>query len=348
MLQRRRTRRRQKKRTRDNAPQFKLCVRLLPPNLTELEFLDTLRCNNVELAQNSYYYVQGHYSAKKFKRQRHSRAYVNLESAEALNRVSRLIERCKFTDDLGNAMIPTLQLSPFTKKLGENEKNTLEGNISKDHIFQTFIKSLRLLSEDKTNTLKYKDISVINPLKKELHRNANMELALQSRKDKALSELAGETKKNEEQQKKKKRKKRKSTKRDKTQTTKETKDISKEKETNKGRDTPKKSEANLEGSKPRRQRRRKPKTKAKEEEIQQEKKSEKAKKLKIKIKQRAKKAETGEIFSKVGASDSSECANTEKTAQKPASSSKNKKPSKRRRSRKPGPKKSSVTSDVAK
>ena len=191
---------------------YKLVVRLLPPNLTKQQFTDTLASNDVTVEGESFYYVQGHYSSKLYKRQTHSRAYIHLDSLESLQHIAKIIRNCKFIDDLGNSMLPQLQLSPFIKKINDTEVNSLQGSISKDHVFQTFMKSWKLMNEDKTNTLVFKELSVITPLRKELEREHNSQAELKQRKDRALIELAGNPSSKEDRKKnKKKRRKKKQT-----------------------------------------------------------------------------------------------------------------------------------------
>ncbi|CAH00326.1 Upf3p [Kluyveromyces lactis] len=195
MLSKKRNRRRYRKRSADSSREFKLCIRSLPPNLTEEQFISTLQENNIDVHsfQKSFYYVQGHYSSKVFKKQTLSRAYIQLDSFETIQSLSKTIRTCRFIDDLDNSMIPDLQISPFVKKwVSPNEVNPIQGTIQKDHVFQTFVKSWKLINEDETNSLQFKNLSVIAPLRKELEREEKMEEELNGRKQRALIELAGD------------------------------------------------------------------------------------------------------------------------------------------------------------
>ena len=195
MLPRKRNRRRYRKRTGPVSREYKLCVRLLPPNLTEEQFINTLEEHGIkiDLFKESFYYVQGHYSHKIFKKPTLSRAYIQLDSLDTIRSLIDGIKTCRFIDDLDNSMVPDLQISPFVKKTTSAcDTNPIEGTILKDHVFQTFAKSWKLINEEESSSLQFKDLSVITPLRKELEREAKMEKLLQERKEKALIELAGD------------------------------------------------------------------------------------------------------------------------------------------------------------
>ncbi|SCU78809.1 LANO_0A04082g1_1 [Lachancea nothofagi CBS 11611] len=202
--------------------QHKLVVRLLPPNLTDKQFFDAVdieigsksgpEAGSEFLTQNveSRYYVQGHFSRKPFKLPTYSRAYLTFHEPGKLQEFARKIGNLRFTDDNDNSMIPTIAMSPYVKKLRvedskgvRNTKTLLEGTIEKDKTFQTFIKSLALLKENRQE-YEYADLSVIQPLQKALDLKREEEARIKNQGERAIVALAGEV--NKEKTKKKKNK----------------------------------------------------------------------------------------------------------------------------------------------
>ncbi|SCU91557.1 LAFA_0F04478g1_1 [Lachancea sp. 'fantastica'] len=190
--------------------QHKVVVRLLPPDLTSELFFETLhkelgsengsKAGAQFLADNvdSQYYVQGHYSRKPFKLPTYSRAYLTFFELAKLQEFQGKIKNLKFTDDSNTSMVPVTAMSPYVKRLrnddrkgAKNHKANLEGTIEKDKTFQTFLKSMALMNENKEE-FGYADLSVIQPLQKALDRKREEEARIKNQGERAVIALAGE------------------------------------------------------------------------------------------------------------------------------------------------------------
>ncbi|SCU93918.1 LAME_0F05446g1_1 [Lachancea meyersii CBS 8951] len=201
---------RNKEQTTRPSAQHKLVVRMLPPNLTERLFFETLHGElgadagheaGVQfLAQNvdSRYYVPGHFSKKPFKLPTFSRAYLTFYEVAKLKEFVGKIKNLKFTDDTNTSMIPSTTMSPYVKRLRvddskgvKNSKAVLEGTIEKDKTFQMFLKSTALMNEHKEE-FGYAELSVIHPLQKALDRKREEEARIKSQGESAIVALTGE------------------------------------------------------------------------------------------------------------------------------------------------------------
>ncbi|SCU80473.1 LADA_0B07668g1_1 [Lachancea dasiensis] len=207
--------------------QHKLVVRLLPPNLTEKQFFEVVfkalgsasgKSSDAGFFSQdveSHYYVPGHYSRKPFKQPTYSRAYLTFYEPAKVQDFVRTIGNLKFTDDTNNSMMPTMSASPYVKKLRTEDskgvkgiKSRLEGSIEKDKIFQTFLKSLALLEEER-DLYGYAELSVIQPLQKGLDRKREEEARIRHQGERAIIALAGEVTKEKSKRKKKSKTKKK-------------------------------------------------------------------------------------------------------------------------------------------
>ncbi|CEP61223.1 Upf3p LALA0_S02e09516g [Lachancea lanzarotensis] len=209
---------RNKEQTTVPAAQHKIVIRLLPPDLTSEHFFETLQkelgAGAQFLADNvdSQYYVQGHYSRKPFKLPTYSRAYLTFYELSKLHEFVGKIKNLKFTDDSNTSMVPVTAMSPYVKRLKnedrkgmKNHKAVLEGTIEKDKTFQTFLKSMALMNDHKEE-YGYSDLSVIQPLQKALDRKLEDEARIRNQGERAVIALAGEgakekTKKNKTKKK---------------------------------------------------------------------------------------------------------------------------------------------------
>lgn len=192
-------------------------LRLLPPNLTEEQFFNTLSGVLEQGFLDKYcddrYYFKGHFSRKPFRLPTYSRAYLTFYEAEKVQVLAKAVSGISFVDDTNNSMTPTMTLSPYIKKLRTEEskglrkvKDLVEGTIEQDKTFRTFLKSLELFKSHKEE-YQYADLSVIAPLEKALERKREEEAGIKLRGERAIVELAGEIAKEKTKKKKSKKKK---------------------------------------------------------------------------------------------------------------------------------------------
>lgn len=195
---------------------FKLVLRLLPPDLSEEQFLKTVKIEIGEmknLGVVGWYYVQGHYSVKFRSEPVYSRCYLYFDDMEQLGKFASKVQPVRFVDDNDNAANAVAKVSPFNKRLvneppkSGQSKQSLEGTIKEDPLFQTFLKSLKIL-EERTSEFSYADVSLLKPLEKELAKRKNVETEIEKRTEMALVALTGDSeKKSKNKGKKKNRKK---------------------------------------------------------------------------------------------------------------------------------------------
>lgn len=199
------------------AAHFRLVVRLLPPNLTEGEFYNTLSpiADNEYLNQNvdERYFAAGHYSKNPFKLPTYSRAYLSFYDMHKLQDFAKKLSVVKFVDDRDTAMVPTLTTTPFVKKLFTEEskgmqksKAKLEGTLSSDKVFQTFLKSWQLMEQDKEK-YGYSELSVISSLERGLLKEKELKKRIKKQSERAIVELAGDIRKDKKSKKNNKQKK---------------------------------------------------------------------------------------------------------------------------------------------
>lgn len=210
-----RSRRRDRSGKKDEIVGVKLVLRLLPPNLTKEQFTATLESVMANYTQNhvlDWYYVQGHYSSKFYAEPVYSRCYFVFETMDNLKDFVAKVRPIKFIDDKDNATCAVIKISPHVKKLTNSSKKparssqALEGTLEEDDLFQTFMKSLKLL-EEKNSEYSFANISILKPLDKELAKQKGIESAIQKKTEQALIELIGDNdKKNKEKEKKNKKK----------------------------------------------------------------------------------------------------------------------------------------------
>ncbi|SCV03441.1 LAMI_0H08174g1_1 [Lachancea mirantina] len=202
-----------KKSVKTTVARHKLIIRLLPPNLTQQEFLECISSvvedgflsRNVE----DQYYMQGHYSKKPFKQPVYSRAYFTFYGNEQLEGFARKVANVKFVDDTDNAMVPTFTVSAFVKKMRTEETKAiqkanakLEGTIRQDKVFQQFLNSVKFI-ETNANEFQYSDLSIISPIAKVVERRRKEQQRIREQGEKAITELAGDMQKDRKVKKKK-------------------------------------------------------------------------------------------------------------------------------------------------
>ncbi|QLL34381.1 hypothetical protein HG536_0G02420 [Torulaspora globosa] len=194
---------------------FKLVLRLLPPDLSEDEFLKTLKTeigDMINLGIDGWYYVQGHYSVKFRSEPVYSRCYLYFNDMEQLGKFASRVQPIRFVDDKDNAANAVAKVSPYNKRLvtdppkNAQSKQSLEGTIKEDPLFQTFLKSLKIL-EERTSDYSYADVSIMKPLEKELAKRRSIESEIEKRTEMALIALTGDIEKKSKSKGKKKNKK---------------------------------------------------------------------------------------------------------------------------------------------
>ncbi|CCD23296.1 Upf3p NDAI_0B02610 [Naumovozyma dairenensis CBS 421] len=203
--QQKRQKQRQKQ-DRNESNLFKLVLRHLPPNLNSENFI-----KNVSLSKNihdlylEWYYIQGHYSSKLFKQPHYSRAYFIFDSIVKLNKFASIVKNMKFIDDHENVMIPLLTLSSYIKSIEENvpersrnnpkkhqrtkapKKDILEGTIENDDLFKMFLGR----SKENDKVIDYGNFSLLRPVRKEVSRQKEADIAAAKKSELALTKLAG-------------------------------------------------------------------------------------------------------------------------------------------------------------
>ncbi|CAL9729577.1 nonsense-mediated mRNA decay protein 3 [Monosporozyma unispora] len=211
---------------------FRIVARLLPPNLQEDSFLDEIKSslkddNFVKTYQIlDYYFVTGFYAIKAFNEPTYSRAYFTFKDMEQLKQFSLLLSKITFVDDRDSAMKPRIRITSYVKSLSDEmeksakKKKSLEGTLINDKIYNTFLKSLSIMQENKDSDYIFDgSISLLKPLNKELLKQKKVNEGIEKKREHALVELAGAIKKDKKadkvadsdnkKAKKKKRKRRK-------------------------------------------------------------------------------------------------------------------------------------------
>ena len=112
---------------------FKLVLRLLPPGLTEDEFVTTLKPVFEEASLESrgiteLYFVPGSGSLALFQEVVYSRGYLVFEGFEQMRQFAMRVAELVFVDSSDNASKPSLQVSPYFKTL---DNSTLVAALSK-------------------------------------------------------------------------------------------------------------------------------------------------------------------------------------------------------------------------
>lgn len=188
-------RRRDRARRKDGSDGVKLVLRLLPPNLTKKDFVETLVPQTgefTECAVVDWYYMQGHYSPKIYTEPQYSRCYFIFETVGQLNSFSKKVEQVRFTDDR-NTSPATIQVSPYVRRpVGESKRvsGSLQGTIETDDLFKTFLNSLKLL-EEKGSEYSFENISILRHMEKQLAKQKSVESEIKKRTEVALMELTG-------------------------------------------------------------------------------------------------------------------------------------------------------------
>ncbi|CCH61643.1 hypothetical protein TBLA_0F01000 [Henningerozyma blattae CBS 6284] len=185
---------------------FKLVVRLLPPNLTEEQFIETIEPALGKDFKEKFnifqsYYVQGESNSTPFHGPVHSRAYFILENMEDLKKLGEIIQKLEFIDDKDNLTRASLLLSPYVKDLVDESllikkpskanSKVGEGTLQNDPLFKTFLKATKLMKEEKDHHYAYNDFSLFKSLEEEESRQLKNKRVIKLRSKDALVRLAG-------------------------------------------------------------------------------------------------------------------------------------------------------------
>lgn len=193
----------------------KLVLRLLPPDLSQDQFLETIKPEVGEFSDCGvleWYYVRGHYPQKLSTRPVYSRCYLIFESTESLAEFTKKVQPIKFVDDKDNATNVMTRVSTYVKRFVPNTVGpspvsaALEGTITEDPLFLTFMKSLKILEEKKSD-YSFADVSILKPLEKEVAKQKAVESEIQRKTENALIALTGDSGKKKKKEKKKGKKK---------------------------------------------------------------------------------------------------------------------------------------------
>ncbi|QLQ80300.1 hypothetical protein HG537_0D03010 [Torulaspora globosa] len=210
-----RSRRRDRHGRKSDDSGFKLVLRLLPPDLSEDQFIKTVRTELGEMKDLGVvgsYYVQGHYCVKFRSEPVYSRCYLYFNDMEQLGKFANSVQTVRFVDDNDNAANAVVKVSPYNKRLipeppkNVQGKQSLMGTIKEDPLFQTFLKSLKIL-EERTSEFSYADVSILKPLEKELAKRKSIESQIEKKTEMALIALTGDSEKRSKKGKKKNKKK---------------------------------------------------------------------------------------------------------------------------------------------
>ncbi|KAG7666225.1 uncharacterized protein J8A68_000247 [[Candida] subhashii] len=131
---------------------LKLTIRLLPPSLTESEFLNQLATyyphHATKIAHS--YYIRGSYPLKPFEIPVYSRAYISFNSENDVNEFQNLLRGKSFFDETNDLMIPIIEKSIYHKmidsKKGRPSSVTtkgVKGGIENNDIYLKFLAYLK-------------------------------------------------------------------------------------------------------------------------------------------------------------------------------------------------------------
>ncbi|CCF57111.1 hypothetical protein KAFR_0C01160 [Kazachstania africana CBS 2517] len=194
--------------------EFKLVMRLLPPNITEQSFKKTIEAVLGEdmFAKwkiTDFYYVKGHYSSKLFTPPTYSRAYLTFQTMENLNDFSQKCHKISFVDDRDNATTAKFKISFYVKKLNNNQHNpklNMEGTLENDELFKNFMKSMKLMEDKEHPEFAFNTFSILKPIEKEFAKQKMAEKLIEKKTEAALFYLAGSNEKEKRKKKKSKKK----------------------------------------------------------------------------------------------------------------------------------------------
>lgn len=192
----------------------KLVLRLLPPDLSQDQFLEAIKPEVGGFADGGvleWYYVKGYYPQKLGMKPVYSRCYFIFGSTEQLQRFANKVRPIKFIDDKDNATNAVMKVSSFVRRFAPNDVGSsranppLEGTITEDPLFKTFMKSLKVLEEKKSD-YSFAEVSILKPLEKEIAKQKAVENEVQRKTENALVALTGDSGKKKKDKKKKKKK----------------------------------------------------------------------------------------------------------------------------------------------
>lgn len=129
---------------------YKLVIRLLPPEMTEHDFLGLVSPWINYRTCDYYYYVKGRVSSKSAKLPTPSRAYAGFNSLEPLREFYRQFKRSiilqiDYQSGWGagaSTMTPIVEYAPCQGKLREFDAPNSSGTIESDPFYKKFIESL--------------------------------------------------------------------------------------------------------------------------------------------------------------------------------------------------------------
>lgn len=128
---------------------IKLNVRLLPPDLSEQDFLDQLSKYSAILDDStksiyitSYYYVQGAYSSKPFEEPAYSRAYFLFRNQTYVDQFLKELSGKSFTDpNTADSFIPQISRALYKSMPVIKEKNKAStSSLGDDFLYKAFLK----------------------------------------------------------------------------------------------------------------------------------------------------------------------------------------------------------------
>lgn len=98
--------------------QVRLCVRLLPPGLTEHNFTTQVTKHIPQWLQvKDFYYVEGSYPDKPYDRPTYSRAYFVVRRSDEAQTIQEELSGKPFTDEINGAFVPIIGKAVLDSKL---------------------------------------------------------------------------------------------------------------------------------------------------------------------------------------------------------------------------------------
>lgn len=143
----------QEARANDDLINIKLNIRLLPPNLTDEDFIRQLSSYTPLIKDKSiitsYYYVEGSYPSKPFEEPSYSRAYLTIKNQTYLNRFLKDIDGKSFVEpNTNDSFVPQTSKAlfnkmPTVKKQQVQDPKQENHSIEDDPYFKAFLEFLK-------------------------------------------------------------------------------------------------------------------------------------------------------------------------------------------------------------